>query len=403
MNNQILKKITDKIGTPFFVYDGHILKNNLERLFNAAKENGLNDRLFVFVPYFTNSNPQIFKRIISEKIGILLQTGEEYYQLKKFGVNAQVAVSPSFLSDREIDFWLSKDIPVNLASLEEVKSWIKKYNKPISFRLDLTFRQNQRTGIKKRQLNELVELLKQSKVTPKSIHVYCGTGSSLRKQKMYLKKTIKVWHNYFSSVKEINLGGGFGFDYRKLETREKHFNWQEYFYYLKKLITKYRVPAGVNFLMEPGRDIFADIGKFVLSVKRIIRFPNDTEIATDGSYTYLPSATRKRRQHIYEFCDKDFNNLNNKTNFFGKLSGSATLSSDYVLPKKVEAPISLKDGDYVLIHDAGAYAATEHLEFLNKKPCPEIFVDGEKILLITERGADTDKVRYVLENPQELV
>jgi len=68
----------------------------------------------------------------------------------------------------------------------------------------------------------------------------------------------------------------------------------------------------------------------------------------------------------------------------------------------VDIPVEIKEGDYVAVQDVGAYGATQHMEFLNKKPCPEIFVDGEKILLITERGDEADKVRYVLVNPKEL-
>lgn len=229
MNSQILKKVAEIVGTPFFIYDGQVLGKNISRFFNAAKERSLSERIFVFISYFTTSNPQIFRKVVGDKVGVLLQTEEEYHQLKKFDVNARMIASPSFLSDQEIDSWSSKNISVNLASLEEVRYWIKKYGSPMSFRLDLTFRQNQRTGIKKRQINELVEALNQAKITPKSIHVYCGTGNDIGKVKKYLKKTIKIWHRFFPDVKEINLGGGFGFDYAEMDNERKHFDWNSYF------------------------------------------------------------------------------------------------------------------------------------------------------------------------------
>ncbi len=313
-----------------------------------------------------------------------------------------MVVSPSFLSDQEIDSWVAKNISVNLASLEEVKYWIEKYGSPMSFRLDLTFKQNQRTGIKKRQINKLVEVLKQAKITPKSIHVYCGTGSHIGKEKKYLKKTIKVWHKFFPEVKEINLGGGFGFDYENMDSEEKHFDWKSYFTCLDSLIKKYNVSSDVKFLFEPGRDILADVGQMILRVKRIVEFPNSKEIATDGSYVYMPSATKRKRVHNLTFFDKNFKKIDSQKTFNSKLSGSTTLSSDYILPLSVNIPTVVKEGDYVAVQDVGAYGATQHMEFLNKKPCPEIFVDGEKILLITERGDDEDKVRYVLANPKEL-
>jgi len=356
----------------------------------------------IFISYFTTSNPQIFNKVITDNVGILLQTEEEWYQLRKFGVNAKMIASPSFLSDKEIDSWSEKNVPVNLASLEEVKYWIKKHGTPMSFRLDLTFRQNQRTGIKKRQLDQLSSLLKQAKIAPKSIHVYCGTGSDIGKVKKYLKKTLKIWRKYFPEVKEINLGGGFGFDYENTDSDKKHFDWREYFDYLSLLVRKYQIPVDVKFLFEPGRDILADVGQMVLCVKRIVKFPNSTEISTDGSYVYMPSATKRKRIHNLIFFDNNFKEIKTQNFFSNKLSGSTTLSSDYILPLPTNIPVGIKEGDYIAVQDVGAYGATQHMEFLNKKPCPEVFVDNRKILLITERGLDTDKVRYVLENPKEI-
>jgi len=52
MDQKILKKIADTIGTPFFVYDGQILNRNLQRLFDAANKNGLGKRISIFVAYF---------------------------------------------------------------------------------------------------------------------------------------------------------------------------------------------------------------------------------------------------------------------------------------------------------------------------------------------------------------
>jgi len=403
MENNKLKLVAEEIGTPFFIYDGDVLKRNIERLFAAVDNKGLGGRVKIFVAYFANSNPNIFLKIISEKVGILLQTKEEYQQLKKFGINTKMVVSPSFLSDSDIDFWASKNIPINLASLEEVKYWIEKYDMPVSFRLDLTFGQNQRTGMKKQQFTELSKIVKQTGVTPKSIHIYCGTGSSLRKMKGYLRKTIKIWSKYFPEIKEINLGGGFDFNYKGSTSEEKHFDWSDYFECLNGLIKKYSISDDVKFLFEPGRDILADVGQMVLQVKRVVKFPNNTEVATDGSYVYLPSATKRNRKHELLFLDQNFEKVDEQETFSGKLSGSATLSTDYVLPNLVEIPIGIKENDFIVIQDVGAYGATQHMEFLNKKPCPEVFIDNGKIFLITERGADADKIRYVLENPKELL
>lgn len=402
MNQETLQKIADHIETPFFVYDESVLKKNINRILNASKENGLFDQTFLFTSYFANSNPHIFRHILSEKVGILLQTKEEWYQIQEHELKTKIIVSPSFLSEQEIDFWKEKEIPINLSSQEEVYDWAKKYGTPPSLRLDLSFWQKQRTGIKKKQLQKLVDFLNCSNIFPRSIHVYCGTGSSLKEIQRYAKKTIQIWRQYFSNTKEINFGGGFGFDYESDDSEKKHFPWKIFFHYLKSLVHQYQIPSDVQFFFEPGRDVLADAGKMIIRVCRVVHFPNSTEVATDGSFVYMPSATKRNRSHQTLFFDKNFQKQKTFPFFRGKLSGSTTLSHDYILPLLIKIPKNIKKGDFIAIQDVGAYGATQHLEFLNKKPCPEVLINKDSIFLIAKRGRETDKTRNLLQIPKEI-
>jgi diaminopimelate decarboxylase len=265
------------------------------------------------------------------------------------------------------------------------------------------FGKKQRTGLKIKQLKEISEFLKNQSVTPHSFHVYCGTGSSLKKIKKYLIRSLKVYRDYFPNVKEINLGGGFAFDYKSLYAEKKHFDWNSYFAYLKQKIKDFDISPEVRFILEPGRDIFADIGVQILKVKRVINYPNAKSVSTDGSYVFIPSAAKRNRKHNLDFYDQNFDPIAKKQCFYSKLSGSTTLSSDYIMPDAVHIPGSIKESDYIVVKDLGAYGATQHMEFLNKKPCAEILIDSEgKLKLITTEGEETDKTRYALLTPKLL-
>jgi hypothetical protein len=44
------------------------------------------------------------------------------------------------------------------------------------------------------------------------------------------------------------------------------------------------------------------------------------------------------------------------------------------------------------------------LEFLNKRPAAEVFLNmGGKLILITKRGDYADKIRYCLRYPKEVI
>lgn len=396
MGAEKILKITDKVNTPCFIYDKAVLENNIQRIFNSASKHRLGEKIKIYLPYFANSNPTLFSLIQNERIGILLQTEEEWYQLQRAVLQREIIISPSFLSNEEIDFWVSRKIRVNLASLEEVEYVVKKYpDYPLCFRLDFTFWQNQRTSIKRKELPSLLKLLKNHNKNPHSFHIYTGTGSDLSKLKKSAKKVIKLFKSHFSNVEEINFGGGFDFDYTAQNSEEKHFDWDDYFSFISDLLIKNKIPDNVKFSFEPGRDVFADIGIMVTKVKRVIRNRSLLNISTDSSMVYMPSATKRARTHQLDFLiDEKIATNFKKTD--AMLSGCTTLSSDYLLPNKVEVPLDVKSGDMIIIKDVGAYGATQHLEFLNKRPAPEILIKDNENYLITERGSYEDRVRYLV-------
>ncbi|MHB8871406.1 MAG: type III PLP-dependent enzyme domain-containing protein [Candidatus Doudnabacteria bacterium] len=375
MNTRLLAKAAKKVGTPLFIYDKQVLLDNVKRVQVAIKKNGLEHRLKIYLAYFANSNPQIFKLLENKGLGVVLQSKEELYQIDSFGLNFDYVLSPSFLSDEEIDYWVRKKIQINLASLEDVQYFLSKYPKEkLNFRLDLSQEQSQRAAIKLVKIKELQNLLAKYNHLPNSFHIYVGTGSSLRKMKYNLNKALNIYKKYFPGVKLINLGGGFGFDYVNTDSRKKHFKWDSYLKYLSTQIKKMNLTNDLSFVIEPGRDIFADFGSLFLNVKRVMISSKQNIIATDGSYVLIPSATIRERKHNVQFYSKDFRVLN-PSKSKASLSGNTTLSSDYVFPAAINFPKDLKHNSFVLIKDLGAYAATQHMEFLNQKPCAEVLID----------------------------
>lgn len=213
--------ISSKIGTPVFIYDEKRLQNNFERIINAAKNSDLHNKIEIYVAYFTNSNPHLFKILNNFGAGILLQTQEEYHQIKKYNLDKKITISPSFLSDKEIDFWVKTKADLNLASLDEIKHFVTNHkNIPLNFRIDPTLSESQRTGVKISQFRELKNILQKNKIEPASIHVYIGTGSSLDKMADAIETMFKLYKKYFPRLKKINMGGGFSFDYSETKTEK---------------------------------------------------------------------------------------------------------------------------------------------------------------------------------------
>ncbi len=403
LQSEHIKKITGSVGTPVFVYLEETILDNIHRIRDAISSSGIENKIKIYVSYFTNSNPHISAILQREGVGLTLQSPEENEHLKEHELSIEKVVSPTHLSKKNIEYFINEGIQVNYVTLSNLEEALKHNIAKPSIRVDLSPESNQRQGIKPEQFKEVNSLLKKYKKSLYGIQMYTGTGSDLDVHSRYQIRALECL-KHFPELKEINLGGGFNFDYNN---SKNHFDWKAYFNELQKRIYQFGIQKKITFDIEPGRDVLADTGLFIVNVTGIEKIVGKSayEIFTDGSYTHMPSATIRARQHKLQFYDEKFAHILEETTAEnpGFLSGNTTLSSDRLFPGIIYFPARLKEGDYIVLEDTGAYCATQHMEFLNKAPCPEVLIrkDGE-LELMTERGKLTDKIRYVLKSPRKM-
>lgn len=397
-----LAEICSQVGTPVFIYSEAQLIKNIRRVKAAYCAAGLDGRVSIFVPFFPNANPHLMKPLHDEGAGILLQMPNEYELVTKYGLDKFI-ISPGHICNQEISYWCSKGYPVFLASMDEIAFAIQQNAPSISARIDSL--RSDKPGIKVEQLVQLAELLSARGRTLECFEVYCGSGNSLEDMVNIVRQIFQMFVEHFPTAKSINFAGGHGFDYDLWGEAEKHFDWKTYFCAIHDLATEMRIPETVKFLFEPGRDVLADAGVLLTSVKRdIVRHSNGDVVVTDGSRMLMPSAQLRKRTHNTVFLDADFQEL---VNYSGagsaKIRGRTLLRNDYILPGVVPVPATVKAGDYLLILDVGAYCATQHMEFLNVPPAGEVLVSkDENAYLMTRPGDESDKWRNLLPDLQPL-
>jgi diaminopimelate decarboxylase len=400
-----LRVIGDRVGTPVFVYSEEQLLKNINRVKDAARAAGIDERVELYVPFFPNSNPHVLRPLQQMGAGILLQLPSEYKLLRRFGFDKFI-VSPGHVSDDEISFWARTGYPTFLSSLDEV-SFFLRTNPKASINVRLDSLGSGKPGIKYSQLNRLSDLLAEQKCELDCFEVYCGSGNSVDGMISVLEQVFMVFKTYFPNARSVNFAGGQGFVYEEWNEAKKHFDWSRYFKHLRETADRFGVPSHVKFLFEPARDLLADVGVLLLSVKRgLITNPGNHQVLTDGSRSLMPSAQLRDRRHNVIFLDEDMAEVEAKigsSGFHAALRGRSILRHDYILPGEYWVPDCVGSQNYVVILDVGAYCATQHMEFLNIPPAAEVLIDAKRsAYLISSHGDEFDKWRHLLAEKKEL-
>ena len=396
-----LRSIAAQVGTPVFIYSEAQLARNAARIRDAAASAGLAERVELYVPFFPNSNPHVLAPLRSLGIGLLVQLPAEYEILRRYGFNNFI-VSPGHVSNEDIEFWAKLGHPLFLSSLDEV-SHLLRVNPAAAVNVRLDTLSSGKPGIKYNQIKDLSTLLKQHDRRLNCYEVYCGSGNTLEQMVGIIEQVFMIFRTYFETAACVNFAGGYGFSYEEWHEPRKHFDWNAYFRQLQETAERFGIPKHVKFLFEPARDVLADVGVHLLSVKRaMIKNSESRQILTNGSRVLMPSAQYKDRRHNVVFLDHAMTEME-PGSARAALRGRGILRHDYVLPGEYPAPEDIGAGDHVLILDVGAYCATQHMEFLNIPPAGEVLIgmDGKRYL-VTSPGGEFDKWRFLLKDRQEL-
>jgi diaminopimelate decarboxylase len=121
-----LALIAQQVGTPVFIYNETQLLKNIQRIKDAVKAAGIENRAEFYVPFFPNSNPHILKPFQHLDIGLLLQLPSEYELLRRHGFNKFI-VSTGHLSDADISFWAGTGYPMFLSSMDEIEYLLRNH------------------------------------------------------------------------------------------------------------------------------------------------------------------------------------------------------------------------------------------------------------------------------------
>lgn len=363
------------IKTPFYIYNKKQIIDNVNRLKGCFRE-GYYKILYAMK---ANSNVAIIKLITRSGLGIDACSEEEVRLSFLCGINKQdIYYNADCLTADEIDFAIRTRVNLVIGSLDALKYVAHKYSGiAIALRINtgvgaghskkvVTNGEHSKFGFHLSELQDVRFLCGAASLTILGLHTHMGSGEMDVSGYTENARILTEISAQFPSLKFLNFGGGFGFDYKG----DKEYNINEVHACLNQIRSEFNIPDKLHFIIEPGRYIVANSGVLVSKVSSVKYHPTRNFIGLDTGYNHFARC-------FYYGAWHDILNLTGSEDtletydIVGNLCQSGDVfAKDRVMPK-------CRAGDLLCIMDVGAYGFSMSSGFNSRVKPGEYLVEDD--------------------------
>uniref|UniRef100_A0A7S3FW66 diaminopimelate decarboxylase n=1 Tax=Strombidium rassoulzadegani TaxID=1082188 RepID=A0A7S3FW66_9SPIT len=378
-----------KTYSPFYLMS----KTQLERNFEAYREalTGL-DSAFIGYAVKANHNLHVMRHLASLGSGAVLVSGNELRTAMLAGFDTEKMIfNGNGKQQEEIDLAVANGVLVNIDSefdLEHIiaagKSTRKKARALLRINPDVdpkvhpyvsTGMAGSKFGIQNNKIDEYLQKIRDNAKHVELVGAHCHIGSTIKDTQVFKDAAVKMVEYVEMIRKEgfdlqyLNIGGGLGIDYertgQKIPTP-------------KDLIDTVRdqiVEAKLKLIIEPGRSLVGNTSIFVSKVIGVKSNGTKNFVVVNGSMSELirPSLY-DTYQHIELAAPSDA-----EEQVFDVV-GPVCESADF-LGKERKLPTP-KEGECLVVFDAGAYCQAMSSNYNMKLTCPEYWADKDQLMQV---------------------
>ncbi len=387
------EKIVRKFGTPSYIYSYDKIKENI----NNFKKNFKSIKPIICFSVKSNANLQILKIIKSFGLGAdVVSKGELMIALKAGIKPDKIVFSGVGKTTKELKFAIDRKIFLINAESESEILEIEKLAKSKNIKVKIGIRLNPdtdantiskiSTGKKENKfgvnLQTFIKILNKYKgsnyikMSCLSVHIGSQITSHKPFQKMLsiVKKSIQKSNHSFEY---IDLGGGMGIKYSH---KDKKLNYKIYC----KLIEKFLKSFNSRIIFEPGRSIIGNAGVIISRIIYIKQTPKIDFIIMDAAMNDLIRPALYGTNHSIIPLHKKKTRISKKYEFVGPICET---TDKFMLTKSYQ---KLKQNDYLIICDVGAYGMVLSSNYNLRPKAVEILVKNSKLKIIKKRQSITD-------------
>jgi diaminopimelate decarboxylase len=351
-----LVQLSQKFGTPLYVYHAEKIKEQYQKLTTAFQQ--IDARFFYACKALTNIN--IIKYVHSLGCNIDCSSINEVKLALHINVPPQnILYTSNGIAFEEIAEAVQLGVHVNIDSISNLQKFGKKFGNtyPVGIRVRpnimaggnikiSTGHDTSKFGIPIDQIEEVLQIVNQHNIFIKTIHIH--TGSDIKDANVFVNG-LKVLHQLiplFPQLQIIDLGGGFKVPYAP---NEKETDLNKIAEKLKEFIeTEINTDnRKIQIWFEPGKFLVSEAGILLTKVNVLKKTPTIEFAGIDTGLNHLIRPMMYDAYHFITNCTNP-NSASKTYTVTGNICETDTFASNREIAQ-------INEGDILAIHNAGAY------------------------------------------------
>ena len=380
--SELLELVTQH-GSPLYIYDGHIIERQVNRLKSAF--GGFDHKIHYAAKALSNLSVLRLVRLLGcGQDAVSIQ--EVHLGLKAGFLPDDILFTPNNAPFSEVEEAVRLGIHVNIDSLSALRKFGQKFGDtyPLFVRLNphilaggnpkiQTGHIDSKFGISIFQLPEVEEIVAEFKINVEGLHVH--TGSEFLDAGVFLQGASILYRAAasFPDIRFIDFGSGFKVAYKDgdvvtpLEELGKQ---------LQQSVAEFEQKAGkkVQIWFEPGKFIVSDCGQLLCTVTTVKKTPTSMFLGVDSGLNHLIRPMMYDAYHTIENISRDGGN-HQIYNVVGYICETDTFANNRRIAE-------IHEGDILCFRNAGAYCFSMASNYNSRfKPAEVLWKNGKGHLI----------------------
>ena len=393
-----IAELAQRHGTPLFLYDQAVVEKRAAELYR-----------FDVIRYAQKACSNLAILAMMRKLGAVVDAvsaGEILRALKAGftpGSEPPGIVFTADLFDADsLEAVRKHKVPVNVGSPDMIRQLGEVYpGAPVTLRINPGFGHGHsrktntggewsKHGIWHTQLEECLRLGREAGVKIHGLHMHIGSGTDFEHLSQVCEAMVRAARNMGPMLDVISAGGGLPIPYRKNQVRidvDAYFNlWDR----ARKEIER---EAGhpVRLEVEPGRYLVAESCALVAQIRSVKKMGGNRFYLVDAGFDSLVRPAMYGSYHEISICPADPPAAGAAATMQDVVVAGPLCESGDVFTQEEGGVVvtrnlpEAKVGDYLILHDAGAYGAAMASNYNTRRLAPEVLIHQGKDEVIRER------------------